>query len=161
MLLTGVFPRHSSPGRAVARVERVLAVGRAFLTCIGFIAIYIDPTEPRRLQTITYGVLAGYAIYSLVVLAYVNRTSRISPTHQRTLHAVDILWTSVLTFVSEGPVSPFYLFFLFVVLAAAYRWTFRETLGTTFIIAMVVLFETAMVMAGPLSSTLYEPDGSE
>ena len=40
---------------------------------------------------------------------------------RRVLHGLDILWTSALTFVSEGPVSPFFLFFLFVVLAAAYR----------------------------------------
>jgi len=101
--------------RAAARVERVLAVGRAFLTVTGFIAIYIDPTEPTRLQGVTYGVLAGYAFYSLVVLVYIHRTSRVTLRDQRVLHGLDILWTSVLTFVSAGPVSPFYLFFLFVV----------------------------------------------
>ena len=161
MPLVGVFPRHISTARAVARGERVLAVGRAFLTVTAFLAIYIDPTEPRRLQAITYGVLAGYAFYSLAVMVYVHRTTRVSARHGKVLHGLDILWTSALTFVSEGPVSPFYLFFLFVVLAAAYRWAFRETAGTAVIIAVVFLIETAVAIESPWSASWYAPSGLE
>jgi len=138
----------------------VLAVGRAFLTVTGFIAIYIDPTEPTRLQGVAYSVLAGYAVYSLAVLVYIHRTSRVTSRHRQVLHGLDILWTSVLTFVSAGPVSPFYLFFLFVVLAAAYRWAFRETVGTAVIIVAVFLVETAVAAAGPWSVE-FAPSGLE
>jgi signal transduction histidine kinase len=131
-----------------------LAVGRAFLTVSGFVAIYLDPTEPARLREITYGVLLGYALYSLAVLAYVHRGSaRLTPRHGRVLHGLDILWTSALTFVSQGPVSPFFLFFLFVVLAAAYRWGFRETVGTAVITVAIFLVETAIAAAGPWPGT--------
>ena len=133
-------------------MERVLAVGRAFLTVTGLIAIYLDPTEPVRLREITYGVLLAYAFYSLAVLAYVHGSVRLTPRHGRLLHGADILWTSALTFVSQGPVSPFFLFFLFVVLAAAYRGGFRETVGTTAIIVAVCLIETAIAAAGPWNS---------
>jgi signal transduction histidine kinase len=127
----------------------VLAIGRAFLTVSGFIAIYLDPTEPARLREITYAVLLAYALYSLVVLALVHASTRLTPTHGLILHSFDILWTSALTFVSEGPVSPFFLFFLFVVLASAYRWGFRETVATATITATVFLLETAMASLGP------------
>lgn len=146
---------HQRTSRPVARTERVLAVGRAFLTVTGLIAIYLDPTEPARLREVTYGVLFGYALYSLAVLAYVNGTARLTPRHGQLLHGLDILWTSALTFVSEGPVSPFFLFFLFVVLAAANRWGFRETAGTAAITVVVFLIETAVAAAGPWNATWF------
>jgi signal transduction histidine kinase len=137
----------------------VLAVGRAFLTVTGLIAIYLDPTEPTRLQAVTYAVLAAYALYSVAVLAYVHRSVRLTQTHGRVLHGLDILWTSALTFVSAGPVSPFFLFFLFVVLAAAYRGGFRETVGTAAIIVAVFFVETAIAAAGPWNSTWFASIG--
>jgi hypothetical protein len=115
----------------MARFERVLSVGRAFLTVSALTPIYLDPAQPARLAAVTYAVLAAYAVYSLIVLVYVRRTARLSVTHGHVLHGVDVLWTAVLTFVSEGPVSPFFLFFLFVVLSAAYRWGFVGTIVTT------------------------------
>ena len=131
------------------RAERVLAVGRAFLAVTGLIAIYLDPTEPRRLQTITYGVLMGYAVYGVLVLSFVYKASQLSQRQVQALHAIDIVWASVLTFVSEGPVSPFFLFFLFVVLAAAFRWALRETLVTVVVVVIIFLSETAIAETGP------------
>lgn len=158
---SSLFAALRSTGRSAARVERVLAVGRAFLTVTGLIAIYLDPTEPARLREVTYGVLLGYAVYSLAVLAYVNGTARVTPLQGRALHGLDILWTAALTFVSEGPVSPFFLFFLFVVLAAAYRWGFRETAGTAVVTIAVFLIETVVAAAGPWNATWFATIGFE
>ena len=147
------LPFQQSDGRPVARLERVLAVGRAFLTVSALTAIYLDPAQPARLAAVTYAVLASYAVYSLVVLAYVHRAPRLGTAHGRTLHGLDILWTAALTFVSEGPVSPFFLFFLFVVLAAAYRWGFVGTIATTCITVGVFLAQTAIAAAAPWGQT--------
>jgi len=130
-------------------------VGRAFLTVTGFVAIYLDPTEPARLRELTYAVLLAYALYSLGVLAFVHGSARLTSRHGHALHALDIVWTSALTFVSEGPVSPFFLFFLFVVLAAAYRWGFRETVATAVITVAVFLAETAIASVGPWNRRLF------
>jgi signal transduction histidine kinase len=92
-------------------------------------------------------VLFSYALYSLMVWAYVRR-SRLTPRHTYTLHGLDILWTSALTFVSQGAISPFFLFFLFVVLSGAYRWGFRETFGTALVTIAVFLVESAVAAAG-------------
>jgi signal transduction histidine kinase len=162
MRLTSSFLHdYRSAGRPPVQLERVLAVGRAFLTVSGFVAIYLDPTEPTRLRAITYSVLLAYAVYSLAVLAFVHGAVRLTPAHGRLLHGLDIFWTSALTFVSEGPVSPFFLFFLFVVLAAAYRGGFRETLGTAVIIVAVFLVETTIAARGPWNSTWFASIGFE
>lgn len=150
MFLTPGYLRHYRlSARPPARAERVLAVGRAFLTVSGLVAIYLDPTEPARLREVTYVVLLAYAVHSIAALAFVQGAARLTHTHGRVLHALDILWTSALTFVSQGPVSPFFLFFLFVVLAAAYRGGFRETVATAAIIVGVFLAETALAALGP------------
>ena len=147
-LVTSSFLRHyRSEGRPAARLERVLAIGRAFLTVSGLVAIYVDPTQPARLAELTYAVLFGYALYSLIVLAFVHRATRLAPRDGEILHGIDILWTALLTFVSSGPVSPFFLFFLFVVLAAAYRWGLRGTILTTAVSIGLLLLETAVAGA--------------
>jgi signal transduction histidine kinase len=139
-------------GPPPARLERVLAVGRAFLTVTALGAIYVDPTEPSRLAALTYSILSAYAIYSLIVVALVHRAPRVTPRHAQMLHGADILWTSALTFISEGPVSPFFLFFLFALLAAAYRWGFRETAGTAVVTILVYLAEMLVAAIAPWDS---------
>ena len=69
---------HGVDARPAARLERVLSVGRAFLTVSALTAIYLDPTQPARLAAVTYAVLAAYAAYSVLVLTYVHRTPRVS-----------------------------------------------------------------------------------
>ena len=146
-------PGHRVDARPAARLERVLSVGRAFLTVSALTAIYLDPTQPARLATVTYTVLAAYAAYSALVLAYVHRRPRVSVTQGHVFHGLDVLWTAALTFVSEGPVSPFFLFFLFVVLSAAYRWGFLGTVVTTLVTVAVFLIQTGVAAAGPWLQT--------
>src|ERR1041385_5271617 len=138
---------YRADGSPAARIERVLAIGRAFLTVCGLIAIYVDPTEPARLAELTYSVLLGYVLYSLIVLAYVHRATRLAPRDGEILHGIDIFWAAALTFVSSGPMSPFFLFFLFIQLAAGYRWGLRQTLLTTILTVGIFLSETAIAGA--------------
>jgi signal transduction histidine kinase len=152
-LISWLIPGKRIDTRPIARLERVLAVGRAFLTVSGLAAIYLDPTQPARLAAVTYAVLAAYAVYSVIVLVYVHRTARVSVAHGHVLHGFDMLWTAALTFVSEGPVSPFFLFFLFVVLSAAYRWGFVGTIVTTCVTVAVFLVQTLVAAAGPWRQT--------
>src|SRR5262249_40401291 len=109
MALTSSFLRqYRFDGRYAARQERALAAGRAFLTTAGLAAIYMDPTEPARLASATYAILFAYAIYSLIVLVLVRRKAAIEWSDALLMHGVDIVWTSGLIFVSDGPVSPFF-----------------------------------------------------
>lgn len=148
-----------SGGAERVRIERVIATGRAFLAVAGLLAIYLDPTEPRRLQATSYSVLTLYAIYGLAVMFWMRGRLNLRPSQVYTFHAIDILCASVLTFVSEGPVSPFFLFFLFVVLAAAFRWAFRETLLTAVVVAVIFLVEMAIAAIGPWRDLFVSSEG--
>ena len=130
-------------------------MGRAFLATTGLGAIYLDPTEPARFATLMYALLAGYAVYSLAILAVDRIGLLVTARSAHALHAIDILWASALTFFSEGPLSPFFLFFLFVLLAAAYRWGFRATLLTAAVVTGIFLVQTAIAAMGPWNRTWF------
>ena len=123
------------------RIEQVLATARAFLATSGLVAIYFDPTEPTRYAGIAYGLMVAYAAQSLVLMLWLRvwpeATSRLRPF----AHAVDVLFAGLLTLFTEGANSPLYVFFLFVLLAAAYRWGARETLLTAGAAVGVLLTE--------------------
>ena len=46
------------------------------------------------------------------------------------MHAGDVVWPALISIFAEGPRTPFFLFFFFVLAAAAYRWGLWETLAT-------------------------------
>jgi signal transduction histidine kinase len=146
---------YRSMARQTPRLERILAVGRAFITVCALVAIYLDPTEPARFATLTYTLLAAYAAYSVVVLVTVQHLLRLGSTAVLALHGIDILWAAAITFFSQGPVSPFFLFFLFVLLAAAYRWGFRQTFATALLVIAIVLLETTVAVVGPWNRTWF------
>src|SRR5512147_2220618 len=49
------------------RAERLIATGRMILSAFFLLAIWIDPSEPSRYARLTYAILAGYLIYSLLL----------------------------------------------------------------------------------------------
>lgn len=146
---------YRSDGRHARRLERILAIGRAFLAISALGAIYLDPTEPTRFARLTYALLSAYALYSLLVLLWIRTRLLAPPSLPYWLHSIDIAFASAITFFSEGPVSPFFLFFLFAVLAAAYRWGFAETVGTALITVGIYLIETTVAMFGPWQGTVF------
>jgi signal transduction histidine kinase len=152
--------QHPGQGHAAARLERVLAIGRAFLTVWGLVAVYVDPTEPSGFAELSYALLVGYALYSVIVLVFVERATRLAPRDGEFLHGIDIVWTAALTFVSNGVGSPFFLFFIFVVLAAAFRWGFRATMITAAVVFGLVAVQTVVLAAGPWG-TLFSLSGDE
>jgi signal transduction histidine kinase len=119
------------------RVERVLASARAFMAVASLIAIFVDPTEPSRFDVVAYSLMVLYVFFSLSVFVLV----RLRPSAVRFrlgFHAVDILWPALIGVFTSGPGSPFFLFYTFVLLAAAYRWGLKETLVTAGV--TIVLF---------------------
>ncbi len=144
------------PGEAL-NVERVLATGRAFLAITALVAIYVDPIQPY-LATAAYALLIGYLAYSTIVLLMFRSRTRFEPGLRRLVHAADIIWPALLTLFTEGPDSPYYLFFIFVLLAAAYRWGFPETVATAALAVALMLAQAAaferLDLAGELGGSV-------
>jgi signal transduction histidine kinase len=129
------------------RIERVLASARVFLACGGMLAIYLDPTEPSRYSTFAYGLLFAYILYSIGVWTVLRRFHAFVPSFPW-MHTVDMAFPAIFTLFTEGPNSPFFLFFVFVMTAAAFRWGFVETMLTALIISMFMSAEAALLTYG-------------
>jgi len=125
----------------VLRPVRALAFARAFLALFSLGAIYLDPTEPTRFAALAYASMILYVVYSLAAMGIVTTRNRIPFWLPVLFQFVDLLWAAGMTLLTEGPNSPFYLFFLFVLLAAAYRWGLRETILTTVVLALMLLVQ--------------------
>jgi signal transduction histidine kinase len=128
--------KHRSLGRSQApadpseirRIERWLATARVFLAASALVAIYMDPTQLGN-SPAAYGLLGFYMGNSILVLMLVRRRKASTASFRVLVHAADIVWPAFISVFAEGP-SPFFLFFFFVLAAAAYRWGLWETLST-------------------------------
>lgn len=127
------------------RMERMLAGARAFLAVSSLIAIGLDPTVPGRYATFVYTLLVVYVIHSLLILVLVRVRQQSSPAFRVSVHAVDVIWPALLSILTEGVASPFFVVSLFALLAAAYRWGFLETLATA-AATIVFFFMQAVLM---------------
>ena len=126
----------ASAGVEAARIESILAVARVVLVASALAAIYLDPTGPVPVPPLAYTLLAVYLGLSVAFLAWTRRRP-ISRNLVPIVHAADSL--VVLLIVTQRPNSPFFLFFTFVVVAAAYRWRFWETATTAGLFLLVFI----------------------
>lgn len=127
-----------------SRVERVLASARLVLSAAGLVAISVDSTEPTRYATLAYGVLAAYLACSAAIWIVLRVREEYVPRFQW-IHWVDVIFPVIFTLFTQGPSSPFFLFFTFTVTSTAYRWGFPETVATATGIAVLVSVEAELI----------------
>jgi signal transduction histidine kinase len=118
----------TDPGE-VRRTERWLATARVFLAVSALVAIRMDPTQLGN-SPAAYGLLGFYMGNTILVLMLLRRRKASTPAFRLMVHIADIVWPAFISVFGDGPRSPFILFFVFVLTAAAYRWGLWETLST-------------------------------
>src|SRR5213076_209658 len=67
------------------------------------------------------------------------------------VHAADIVWPAVISLFTDGPNSPFFLYFIFALLAAGVRWGMREALLTMVAATGAVGAEAFVLTRTPLA----------
>ena len=110
--------------------ERLISSGRAILGGFLLLAIWLDPSEPSRFASLTYSILAGYVGYALILAFLTRRRLSHGSGLQLVTHAIDMLVFAVLVFFTRGTNSPFFVYFIFLLVCAALRWQWRGTLWT-------------------------------
>src|ERR1017187_7379734 len=144
------------------RVEHVLAFSRLFLALTSLIAWEIHPVASGPYYHFGRLVLLGYSAHSLVLLALLRMRREPSRGFVLWAQVSDVAWPALLCLFTDAPNSIFFIFFLFAMLAAAFRWGFSETMTTAMIAAGLLLFQAAVVRYGPpllqrMLSTNVEP----
>jgi signal transduction histidine kinase len=111
------------------RIERWLATARVILAVSALVAIRMDPSELGQSRA-AYGLFVFYMANGGLIWMLLRRRQQSTAAFRLLVHAADIVWPALISIFSEGPRTPFFLFFVFVLAAAAYRWGLWETLGT-------------------------------
>ncbi|HET9429142.1 MAG TPA: histidine kinase [Allosphingosinicella sp.] len=141
MSLTGLFAHRS--GRVISLSRLVLSVSFAAV-------IWLDPSQPRGPETISYLLLFGYILWSALVLGLTWFSWRWDYRLADLAHVIDVGAFGVVVFLTEGYTSPFYAFFVFLLLSSSIRWSWRETALTS--LAILILFVSAGSAAMMLGS---------
>jgi signal transduction histidine kinase len=82
----------------------------------------------------------------ILILMLLRRRQESTAAFRFLVHAGDILWPAVISVFSEGPRTPFFLFFFFALAASAYRWGLWETLGTALAEVVLLWVENLFVL---------------
>ena len=123
--------------------ERFIIGGRIVLAVGGLVATYFDPTQPSQGE-VGYAFLAGYVVFSLALLPTLNR-----PLHGRwsiLAHVIELALVCLIIIYTEGPSSPYFIYFTFVLLSAALRWQWRGALITGALLSVVLIMLTTSAL---------------
>jgi signal transduction histidine kinase len=125
------------------RPEWLIAFARLALVVFALLAIILDPPHRADQGETTLIIAVGYLAFAcLSVFVVVRRPPR--PQEQMTAHIVDIVCVVLLIHLSEGPASPFFIFFTFIMLSATLRWDWSGAIWTTALIVLIFLLTSVL-----------------
>jgi len=136
------------PGE-VRRIERWLATARLALAISALFAIWMEPTQ---ISWWAHWLLGIYIIHGTVVMLLLRFRKQSTPAFRSLVHAADLVWLALVSVFAIGTQNPFFLFFVFVLAAAAYRWGLWETVGTAIASVILLWLESFAVHEGFLAS---------
>jgi signal transduction histidine kinase len=124
---------------------RVIASGRLLLASLFLIALWADRSQPANSPI--FLLLDFYVVSSLAVTLLVWNNWWLDARLAAPAHVIDVAVFMVMLYSTEGYTSPYFIFFIFILLAAAIRWGWRETAVTA--AAIVAIYLAAGLMLGP------------
>ncbi|MGC4083437.1 MAG: response regulator [Vicinamibacterales bacterium] len=121
-----------------AQSERTIALARVALAATALLAQWLDPAEPELHASLIFTLYGAYVVYSigLALLAIRWDGGEWLPL---VTHGADIIAFSIFQYLTLGPSSPFFVYFVFSMFCGAVRWGWRGTLITGALVLMAYL----------------------
>ncbi len=132
----------------IRRTERWLASARVALTIVAVLTLWMEPARGFVYSPWLYWLLLVYFVHAVVVMLLVRFRPQSTNAFRLVVHGVDILWPVLISLFATAQRGPFFLFFVFVMAAAAYRWGLWETVGTATAAVALLEVEAFTVRAG-------------
>ena len=132
----------------IRRTERWLATARVALAIATLITLWMEPARGMTYSFWFYWLLTVYLVHAVVVMLLVRFRHRSTRAFRLVVHGADIAWPVLISLFTTSERGPFFLFFVFVMAAAAYRWGLWETVGTAVTAAVLLWLEGWVVNAG-------------
>lgn len=125
---------------------RVIALGRLMLATLFLLAIWVDASQPAQAPAATYALLAAYVSFAGAIVALTWSNWWLDARLAGPGHAIDIILFALLVLLTEGYTSPFFTFFMFLLLSAAIRWGWQATALTAILLTLVYLITGLLVV---------------
>jgi len=132
----------------IRRSERWLATARVALTIAAELTLWMEPSRGFVYSRWLYWLLTVYLAHAVVVMLLVRIRPRSTRAFRIVVHAADILWPVLISAFAPAQRGPFFLFFVFVMAAAAYRWGLWETVGTAVSAVLLLWLEASGMRIG-------------
>ena len=115
------------------------------LATLFLLAVLIDASQRARVPAETYAMLATYVILAAGIAIVTWNSWWHDAKLAGPAHAMDIVLFVVLVLLTEGYTSPFFAFFIFLLLSAAIRWGWRATALTATLLTLLYLMAGLLV----------------
>ena len=109
----------------------------------------MDPGEMRSLWG--YALLDFYVVHGIGIIFLLRSQQRTTLPFRLFVHGADVVWPAVISLFTTGQ-SPFFLFFLFVIAVAAYRWGVWETVLTAVASVSLLWLESLAFQLGGIQA---------
>ena len=119
-------------------VERWIAWARVGLATVAMAVAIAEPVETEGSFANVKDILAAYLVLAALIVIAVS-AQPYSRLIQYPVHGLDIAVSSALMYLTEGPTSPFFIFFIFITVSAALRWGWRGSIITGFGLAGILV----------------------
>jgi signal transduction histidine kinase len=131
---------------------RVVALARLGLAAVFFLATLADPQVEA--SPVVVPVLTAFLCFSMLTAYLTWSDWWIDARIARATHIIDVCFFVAIVGSPQGYSSPYFLFFVFLLLSAAIRWTWRATAVTATIV--VGLYVIAGLLVGLTTSGPFE-----
>jgi signal transduction histidine kinase len=118
----------------------IVAVARLVLACFALLAIWLDPAQPDRHPGFSYSVLALYAAYAIAIAVWQSFSQR----HYPFAHVIDVYFIGILIYLTQGPISPFFVLATFALISGTLQWGTRGAITTGAALVLIQLAVTAV-----------------
>jgi len=132
----------------IRRTERWLASARVALIIVALVTLVMEPARQLPYSRWLYWLLMIYLVHGVSVLLLVRWRPRSTLAFRLVVHSVDIVFPVLISMFVPAQRGPFFLFFVFVMAAAAYRWGLWETVATAVTAVVLLWIEAFVVNAG-------------
>ena len=126
------FERHSG---------RVISAARIAFASLFLFAVWIDPTQPAQAAEVSYTILGAYVLAAAAIAIVTWNNWWLDSRLAAPAHILDVVIFAALVVATAGYTSPFFVFFVFVLLSSAIRWDWYQTALTA--AALIALFLAA------------------
>jgi signal transduction histidine kinase len=125
---------------------QVIALGRLLLASMFLLGLWIELGRPDQASFNTFILAVAYLFFaaSIAVVTWNNwwADARLAGP----AHTLDIAMFTLMVLLTEGFTSPFFTFFMFLLLSAAIRWGWRATALTAALVAVLYVVAGFMVV---------------